>query len=62
MKNEPRLFASELFLMSCFFTKMLVHLSAIAAVCSFSVNKLIWWDPVGDSGKQQLGKNVDRWH
>ena len=38
-------FGSQPFLMSCYFTKIFVHLPVIAAVCYFSVYKLIGWDP-----------------
>ena len=31
--------------MSCYFTKIFVHLSVTEAVCYFSVYKLIEWDP-----------------
>ena len=31
--------------MSCYFTKIFVHLSVIAAVCYFSAYKFIGWDP-----------------
>ena len=34
-------FWSQPFLMSCYFTRIFVHLSVIAAVCYFSVSKLI---------------------
>ena len=30
--------------MSCYFTKIFVHLSVISAVCYFSVYKLKGWD------------------
>ena len=33
------------FFMSCYFTRVFVHLSVIAAVCYFSVYKLLGWDP-----------------
>ena len=39
-------FESQPFLMSYHFTKIFVHLPVIAAVCYFSVDKLIGWDPV----------------
>ena len=38
-------FGSHPFLMSCYFTKIFVHLPVIAAVCYFSVYKLIGWNP-----------------
>ena len=38
-------FGSHPFLMSFNFTEIFVHLSVIAAVCYFSVYKLIGWDP-----------------
>ena len=38
-------FGSHPFLMICYFTKIFVHLPVIAAVCYFSIYKLIWWDP-----------------
>ena len=39
-------FGLQSFLMCCYFTKIFVHLPVIAAVCYFSVDKLIGWDPV----------------
>ena len=38
-------FGSQPFLMSCYFTKIIVHSSVIAVVCYFSVFKLIGWAP-----------------
>ena len=38
-------FGSQPFLMSCYFTTIFINLSLIAAVCYFSVSKLIGWDP-----------------
>ena len=38
-------FGSQPFLMSCYFTRIFVHLPVIVAVCYFSVHKLIGWDP-----------------
>ena len=38
-------FGLQSFLRSCYFTKIFVHLSVIAAVCYFSVYKLTRWDP-----------------
>ena len=32
--------------MSCYLTKIFIHLSVISAVCYFSICKLIGWDPV----------------
>ena len=38
-------FGSQPFLMSCYFTRIFVHLPVIAAVCYFfSVHSLIGWD------------------
>ena len=31
--------------MSCYLTRIFVHLPVTVAVCYFSVNKLIGWDP-----------------
>ena len=39
-------FELQPFLMSCYFTKIFVHLPVTAAVCYFSVYKLTGWDPV----------------
>ena len=38
-------FGSQSFLMSCYFTRIFVHLSVIVAVCYFSIPKLIGWHP-----------------
>ena len=38
-------FRSQRFLMSCYFTKINVHLSGTEVVCYFSIYKLIGWDP-----------------
>ena len=37
-------FGSQPFLISCYFTRIFVHLPVIVAVCYFSVHKLIGWD------------------
>ena len=31
--------------MSCYFTRIFVHLPVHVAACYFSIHKLIWWDP-----------------
>ena len=38
-------FGSQPFLMSCYFTRIFVHLPVIVAVCYFSVHNFIGWDP-----------------
>ena len=38
-------FESQRFLLSCYFTKIFVHLSVITIVYYFSVYKLIGWNP-----------------
>ena len=42
---RSNLFGSQPFLISCFFTRIFVHLPVIVAVCYFSVHKLIGWNP-----------------
>ena len=37
-------FESQPFLMSCYFTRIFVHLPVNVAVCYFNVHKLIGWD------------------
>ena len=44
MNFRNKYFGSQPFLMSCYFTKIFVHLPIIGAVCYFSVYKLIEWD------------------
>ena len=38
-------FGSQPFLMSCYLTRIFVHLSVITALCYCSIYKLIGWDP-----------------
>ena len=49
---------SSLFLISCYFNKIFVHLSVIAEVCHFSVYKLIRWDPVNMQWFQMSSRNT----
>ena len=34
------------FLINCYFTKTFLHLSEIAAVCYFSIDKMMGWNPI----------------
>ena len=47
--------------MSCHFTKIFVYLLVIAAVCYFSVYKLIGWDPENIYLFKFNSKNTKKW-
>ena len=47
--------------MNCYFTKIFVYLLVIAAVCYFSVNKLIKWDPQNNYLFKVNSKNTKTW-
>ena len=34
------------FLINCYFTKTFLHLSKTAAVCYFSIDKMMGWNPI----------------
>ena len=48
--------------MSCYFAKTFVYLFAVAAVCYFSVNKLIGWDPANIYLFKVNSKNTKTWN
>ena len=47
--------------MSCYFTKIFVYLLVIAAVCYFSVYKLIGWEPANIYLFKVNSKNTKTW-
>ena len=47
--------------MSCYFTRIFAHLSVMAAVCYFSVNELIAWDPANIYLFKVNNKNTKTW-
>ena len=46
--------------MSYYFSKIFVHLSGIAAICYFSIYKLIGWDPAHSYLSKVNNKNVSK--
>ena len=51
-------FDSQPFLMSCYFTNILVHLSVIAALCYFCIYKWIGWDQTNIFLSKVNNKNI----